>query len=225
MSAALILMSRAPAAGQTKTRLESHLKAEECAQLHKAFLKDINAKLLNLKDQHPDLKLYLSYTPKEKKYLFEGIIAEEFIRIAQRGENLGEIMYNALSDVYQQDNSPLIITGSDLPLLDIDIFSEALKKLKDYDLVIGPSQDGGYYLLALNQVNKFLFDFQNWGNDSVLARTVKEAEKNDLSSHFLKEASDIDYYQELLELNEKLKAKKKDLNFPRNTEECLKKLL
>lgn len=221
MQAAVVLMSRAPVAGRTKTRLESHLKAGECAELHQAFLKDINSKLLNLKKNYSRLDLYLSYTPADSSSLFAEIIAEEFIRIPQRGKNLGERMYHAAADAYQKSELPVIITGSDLPLLDIDIFTEALAGLKERDIVIGPSEDGGYYLIGMKKVEKFLFDFENWGGASVLEQTIREASKHNLKSHFLPEVSDVDTFKELLDLRAKLMNKDIVTNYPQQTKELL----
>lgn len=217
MQAAVVLMSRAPIAGETKTRLESHLTSKECAKLHKAFLKDINTKFLNLKNIYSRLDLYLSYTPEDSKNLFEEIIDEEFTRIPQRGKDLGQRMYNAVADAYQKSKLPVIITGSDLPLLDIDIFTEALAGLKERDIVIGPSQDGGYYLLGMKKPESCLFDFADWGNHSVLEKTIRAASRHNLKSHFLPEASDVDTFKELLELRAKLISKNIDSNYPQQT--------
>ncbi len=221
MQAAVVLMSRAPVAGRTKTRLESHLKAEECAELHQAFLKDINSKFLNLKKMYSRLDLYLSYTPAESSDFFAEIIDEQFTRIPQRGKDLGERMYNSAVDAYQKSKLPVIITGSDLPLLDIDIFKEALAGLKERDIVIGPSEDGGYYLIGMKKAEKFLFDFESWGNASVLEETIRVASRHNLKSHFLPEVSDVDTFKELLELRARLINKDIIANYPQHTKQLL----
>ncbi len=217
MQAAVILMSRAPIAGKTKTRLESHLKKDECAELHQAFLKDISFKLLKLKKINSQIDLYLSFTPKESELLFSEIIDYQFTRIPQRGQNLGEKMFNSLRDAYQLSNLPVIITGSDIPLLDTDILTEAIAGLKERDIVIGPAADEGYYLIGMKEPNKFLFDFENWENVPVLDRTIKEASKHNLKIHFLPELSDVDTFKELLQLRSKLKNMEIKLNYLKNT--------
>lgn len=224
MQASVVLMSRAPIAGQTKTRLESHLTAAECADLHRAFLRDINSKFLNLKKAYSRLDLYLSYTPEANQNLFKDLIDDEFIRIPQRGKNLGDRMYNAVADAYQKSSLPVIITGSDLPLLDLDIFTEALAGLKERDIVIGPSKDGGYYLLGMKKPEKSLFNFEDWGNQSVLEKTIKEASRHNLKCHFLPEASDVDTFKELLDLRSKLININSDLNYPKNTKKIIDKI-
>ncbi|CCU80159.1 hypothetical protein HSACCH_01897 [Halanaerobium saccharolyticum subsp. saccharolyticum DSM 6643] len=224
MQAAVIIMSRAPIAGKTKTRLESHLKKDECAELHQAFLKDINFKLLKLKKINSQIDLYLSFTPREQETIFSEIIDEHFTRIPQRGQDLGEKMFNALNDAYLLSDLPVIITGSDIPLLDIDIFTEAIAGLKERDLVIGPADDGGYYLIGMKKPKKFIFDFENWGNSAVLDRTIKEASKHNLKIHFLPEASDVDTFQELLKLRSKLINGEINSSYPKNTEAVIKKI-
>lgn len=224
MQASVIIMSRAPIAGKTKTRLDSHLKDEECAELHKAFLKDINNKFLNLKKKHSRLDLYLSFTPGDSASLFAEIIDQEFTRIPQRGNDLGEKMYNSAADAYQKSGLPVIITGSDLPLLDIEIFTEALAGLKERDLVIGPSKDGGYYLIGMRKPQKMLFNFADWGSSSVLEKTIKEASRHNLKTHFLPEASDVDNFKELLQLRAELINRKVDSNYPQNTQEVIQEI-
>lgn len=224
MQAAVILMSRAPIPGKTKTRLESHLTGEECAELHRAFLKDINYKLLNLQRSLSGIDLYLSYTPAAESKIFSGLIDDKFIRILQRGQDLGEKMYNALADAQQKSKLPVIITGSDLPFLDIPIFAEALAGLKAADLVIGPSDDGGYYLIGMKNPAKFIFDFKQWGTESVLENTIREAGKHNLKIHFLPELSDIDTFKELLQLRAELIKEKAAANYSRNTKNVIKEI-
>lgn len=224
MEAALILMSRAPIAGKTKTRLESHLKKDEYLELHQAFLKDINCKLLNLKKNYSKIDLYLSFNPKDSELLFSEIIDAQFTRIPQQGKDLGEKMFNALNDAYQLSNLPVIITSSDIPLLDINVFTEAFAGLKERDLVIGPAADGGYYLIGMKEPKKFIFDFKDWGNSDVLCRTIKEARKQNLKVHFLPEISDIDTFKELLQLRSKLKNREINENYPENTSAVIEKI-
>jgi len=81
-------MSRAATSDQTKTRLESHLKKDECTELHQAVLKDLNFKLLNLKKNYSKIDLYLSFNPGESESLFSEIVDAQFTRIPQQGKDL-----------------------------------------------------------------------------------------------------------------------------------------
>ena len=226
MKAAFVIMSRAPVAGETKTRLQSHLSPKECADLHKAFLKDITNKFSTIKKKYSKLDLYLSITPPGSENLFKELMNDDFNIIVQRGKDLGKKMYNSLLDAYQQSKSPVIITGSDLPSLPISIITESFAGLKARDLVIGPSLDGGYYLLGMKKPYSFLFDQQNWGNESVLEKTLKAASKHELKSHFLPEWYDVDTFNELLIFREYLMtADKANSDYPVESKKIIDNLL
>ena len=187
MQAALILMSRAPAAGETSIKLESHFKDDESVELHRAFLKDISSKFLNFKKSCSRLDLYLSYAPEESVNLFADLVGEDFERIPQRGNDQGERMYNAAVYAYQKSNLPVIITDFKFPLLDLDIFTEALAGLKERDLVIGPSLKGDYYLLGMKKPADFLFEPDICRDCSILEKTIRSASQHNLKTHFLPE--------------------------------------
>lgn len=224
LKAALVLMSRAPIPGKTKTRLQSHLKPEECAELHKAFLKDISNKLENIKEQYNSLDLFLSYTPEGSEKIFADSIGDKFSYILQQGEDLGARMCNSISYAYQQLNKSVIITGSDLPSLPADIITEAVAALKEKDIVIGPAADGGYYLIGMQKPYPFLFDYNDWGSDSVLVKTIQSASNNGLEIHFLPEWYDVDTFNELLLLRGELLKLKKDKFYPNHSRVYLDKI-
>jgi hypothetical protein len=166
----------------------------------------------------------LSFNPRDSELLFSEIIDAQFTRIPQQGKDLGEKMFNALNDAYQLSNLPVIITGSDIPLLNINVFTEAFAGLKERDLVIGPAVDGGYYLIGMKEPKKFIFNFKDWGNSDVLCRTIEEARKQNLKVHFLPEISDIDTFKELLQLRSKLKKQEINVNYPENTSAVIEKI-
>lgn len=224
MEAALILMNRVPESGQTKTRLESHLKKDECNELYQAFLKDINLKLLNFKSINSKIDLYFCFTSKESGAVFSEVIDNQFTCIPQQGKSLGEKLFNALNDAQQLSELPVIIIVSDIPFLDIDILAEALAGLKERDLVIGPQTDGGYYLIGMKKTRKILFDFEKWVNLDVLDKTIKKASKYNLKIHFLPELSNVNTFKELLELRSKLQNKQLNLNYSKNTCAVMEKI-
>ncbi len=224
MKAALVLMSRAPIPGKTKTRLESHLKPEECAELHKAFLKDISNKLENIKKQYKTFDLFLSYTPEGSENIFADLIGNNFNLIIQDGEDLGARMYHSISVAYDKTNKPVIITGSDLPSLPAEIITEAAAALKEKDIVIGPAADGGYYLIGMQIPQPFIFTCNEWGSDSVLIKTLNLASEHNLKTHFLPEWYDVDNFNELLMFRKELLKIKKDIFYPEYSRAYLDKL-
>jgi len=225
LRAALVLMSKAPIPGKTKTRLQSHLKPEECAELHRAFLKDISAKLKNINIKHKTLDLFLSYTPEGSENLFSDLIGDDFKLILQTGKDLGARMYNSITEVHNQSSKPVIITGTDLPSLPAEIITEAVAALKEKDVVIGPAVDGGYYLIGMQTPLPFLFTCKEWGSDSVLVKTINSASEHNLKIHFLPEWYDIDTFNELLLFRNELIKMKKDKFYPEHSSIYLEKIL
>ncbi len=225
MQAALILMSSAPVAGETTIKLESHFKDEESVELHKAFLKDLSNKFLNFKKRCSKLDLYLSYTPEENLNIFEDLVGEDFERIPQQGNDQGERMYNSAIYAYQKSNLPVIITDFKFPLLNLDIFTEALVGLKERDLVIGPSLKGDYYLLGMKKPAEFLFESDICRDCSILEKTIRSASQHNLKTHFLPETFGLNTFKDLLKLRSEISKKEKGLNYPLNSKEVIDKLL
>jgi hypothetical protein len=217
-------MSRAPIPGKTKTRLQSHLKPDECAELHRAFLKDISNKLENIKKQYQTLDLFLSYTPEGSENLFDDLIGDNFNLILQKGKDLGARMYNSISEAYSKTDEPVIVTGSDLPSLPAEIITEAVAALKEKDLVIGPAVDGGYYLIGMQTPHPFLFASNEWGSDLVLIKTLKLAAEHNLQIHFLPEWYDVDTFNELLLFRNELLKIRKDSFYPEHSRLFLDKI-
>jgi hypothetical protein len=217
-------MSRAPIPGKTKTRLQSHLKPDECAELHRAFLKDISNKLENIKKQYQTLDLFLSYIPEGSENLFDDLIGDNFNLILQKGKDLGARMYNSISEAYSETDEPVIVTGSDLPSLPAEIITEAVAALKEKDLVIGPAVDGGYYLIGMQTPHPFLFASNEWGSDLVLIKTLKLAAEHNLQIHFLPEWYDIDTFNELLLFRNELLKIRKDSFYPEHSRLYLDKI-
>ena len=216
-------MSRAPIPGQTKTRMEAELSPEQCAQVHKAFLKDMSQMLLKVQEQR-EVNLYLAYTPAGTINMFDNLVPTEFKRFLQFGQDLGAKMEAALSYAAQANDQQIVI-GSDLPALQPKVLIEAIDLLQKNDIVLGPSEDGGYYLCGTNEPYSFLFDDILWGQNEVLEATINKIENQaDLSYDLVDTCGDIDYCSELRELKEKLEDRKKWECYPEYTAGRIEKL-
>ncbi len=110
----------------------------------------------------------------------------------QEGRDLGERMYNAFKEVFDEGKGPVVIIGSDCPGLTPEIIDEAFDLLSKSDLVFGPAEDGGYYLLGMNILQPSLFRDIDWGTGKVLRQTVEKAEKAGLTHRSLKVLYDVD---------------------------------
>ena len=116
-------------------------------------------------------------------------------KFIQKGYNLGDRIINALNISFKKF-SPVVIIGSDLWKLEISDIEDAFIILKNKNIVIGPSTDGGYYLIGMNYLDTKIFENKNWGQESVLNDTIRDIDdKTDI--HLLDEKTDIDTYDDL----------------------------
>jgi rSAM/selenodomain-associated transferase 1 len=124
----------------------------------------------------------------------------------QRGDDLGDRMHNALTDACAAGARQVLLVGSDLPLLASSLLSDAFAALESHDVVFGPSEDGGYYLVGVNAhavaAATSLFHEIAWGSDSVLAHTLSAADALGLRTTLIARAFDIDTREDLLRLRD-----------------------
>ena len=116
-------------------------------------------------------------------------------KFIQKGKNLGDRIINALNISFKKF-SPVVIIGSDLWKLEVSDIEDAFRILKNKNIVIGPSTDGGYYLIGMNYLNTKIFENKNWGQESVLNDTIRDIDDK-TNIHLLDEKTDIDTYEDL----------------------------
>ena len=169
MKKAIICFTRVPRAGVTKTRLMGLLSGDQCAGLHWAFLRDLAGVYETL-----DARLFVCHTPDpdwaELKPIFPG--AEFF---PQEGAGLGERMNNALNRVLELGYDAVVLTGADLPAMTAAHLESGFAALTRGDVTLGPTADGGYYLVGVKAPAAYLFENQTYGGGSVYERTVAAA--------------------------------------------------
>lgn len=185
---AVILMTRVPIPGQTKTRLMSVLSPDECADIHSCFLKDIYKVLGDLGE---DISVFTSYTPVGKFHILEELLVGE--SFAQEGDSLGERMMNAFQRVMDMGYKEVVLIGSDIPEITTMDIMESFKVLGESDICIGPTLDGGYYLIGMKEIHKRLFtEEMKWGNKTVLEGTFRLIDELRLSVGLAPKKRDID---------------------------------
>ncbi len=221
MKKALILMTRVPIPGQTKTRLLEVINKEQCAEIHFCFLKDIFNIYEIIKE---DTDIFLAYTPKERFNVIEGIIPNYITTFEQVGETLGDKMKNAINAVISKGYEKVVLTGCDIPQIQVEDINIAFEKLDTKDMVIGPTEDGGYYLIGMKKSNCIVFDKNlNWGYQTVLEGTIDICKKNSIDLGITNELIDIDVKEDLIELYNQIKDDKFKI-IPKHTYEFIKKL-
>ena len=141
----------------------------------------------------------IEYTPLEFHDQMKSLFPSDVEFSVQSGENIGSRMSYAFQKAFKSDIDQIILLGSDLADLrkkDIDI---AFEQLIENDVVIGPSTDGGYYLIGFNRntFNKELFDKINWSTDQVFYQTLNKIRESQLSLYILPERNDIDTFDDI----------------------------
>jgi rSAM/selenodomain-associated transferase 1 len=194
MSTALIIFAKAPIPGEVKTRLCPPLDPDEAASLHGSLVLDAIERTKGLQG----VSLYVAGTPDLAHPFFKVMEGRYGARLLlQRGPDLGSRMMNAIQDAFDQGAKDVLLTGTDLPTLPRAHLVEALKLVKNHDVVLGPTADGGYYLIGFRKMVPALFEGIAWSTASVLAETKKKIEQTGLSLGLLPECRDVDTLEDL----------------------------
>ena len=199
MKKAIIVFTRVPLPGQTKTRLMPVYTKEECVALHMAFLKDVLREC-----RRTDADIFLYYTPEGEEKALRALLNYEGIMYPQKGNDLGEKMFNAFKEVLGKGYGSALLIGSDLPELGRKHLEEAFKKLESADVVLGPTVDGGYYLIGMKQPLWEAFKKQAYGEGSVFSNTLRAVRDSGHTTDHVEEISDVDTPEDLLCFREKM---------------------
>ena len=193
-------MAKQPAAGKTKTRLIPALDVETAAELYEYFLRDKIAQIRDLQNVHPAV----AYYPRQARSYFAQI-APDFHLIEQQGINLSARLKNVTEYAFEHGYDSLVLIDSDTVTLPSDYLQKALDRLSDpkIDVTLGPCEDGGYYAIGLKAPHCSLFDIQ-MSTPTVVADTLKQAERAGLAIHLLPEWWDIDTPTDLRRLKKEI---------------------
>lgn len=183
MKDALIIFVRNPLLGKVKTRLAATIGDEKTLILYKHLLQHTHAITVTL----PVAK-FVYYAD----YINEDDLWNGFEKRLQRGDDLGERMKNAFAELFETGFRNICIIGSDCYGLSSHIITDAFEKLNTVDVVAGPVDDGGYYMLGMNKPIPDFFINKQWSTDTVFADTREDASNLNLSLHQLPMLHDID---------------------------------
>ena len=194
MQDSLIIFVRNLEKGKVKTRLAKVIGDDKSLEVYKYLLEYTSSIAALCK-----LNLFVFYS----HYIHIGDVFDDniFSKHVQEGGDLGERMLNAFKKVYDLGAKKVCIIGSDCYELQSEIIQEAFQKLNESQVVIGPSKDGGYYLLGTNELYPGLFLPKEWSTPTVLDKTLKTIEDLTLSYSKLVTLNDIDTMEDLLETN------------------------
>lgn len=187
----LLLFAKAPIAGHVKTRLQSHCSAEQAAKIAEILL---HASLVKV-CQHWPGRVYMStWIDFDHPFLLEMCDRFGVTLLRQCEGDLGDKMHNA----FEQHGYPMAIMGSDAPHIAEDDLIELHKLLHNGESAIGPSLDGGYYIIGLSQPAPFLFKDMPWGGNQVLGLCRQAAASHHFKLRELGALQDIDEWSDLL---------------------------
>lgn len=219
---ALILMTRIPYRGNTKTRLMPRLSPIHCEELHQAFLEDY-FDCFNEFDDSRDI--FIAYAPENFYEAFLGSFPKGYKSFVQEGKDIGLRMLNAFNYVFGLGYERVVLVGCDIPHIQPKTYDNAFKRLNQSDLVICPTYDGGYCLIGMKKsYDKLFINDVKWGNQSVVERTYNMANALDLNVSMLEKYRDIDEYSDLVALQNEFKGPDDNRHIPKHTLNYLKML-
>lgn len=178
---ALAVMAKAPRPGKVKTRLAPPLTLDQAAAINICFLRDTTENIAAVAASGRAAGV-VSYTPLGDEALFDNLLPADFALIPQRGDGFGERLLTTAEDLLACGYGSVCLIDSDSPTVPAAAFEQAAAELqKDGDrIVLGPAQDGGYYLIGLKQAHPELFANIKWSTSTVFAETIAAAEASSL---------------------------------------------
>jgi glycosyltransferase A (GT-A) superfamily protein (DUF2064 family) len=226
---ALAVMTKAPHAGRVKTRLVPPLTPEEAAELNKCFLRDTVAEISNACSHRPvsDVGETQSackpqashsavataracgiavYTPVGAESSYADILPADFTLLPQHGDKFGERLYFAVEDLFKCGFKSVCLIDSDSPTVPAANFEHAVQALAAPGdrIVLGPSDDGGYYLIGLQKPHRHVFEQIDWSTERVLNQTIQRADDIELEVKLLPTGYDVDDQAGLRRLRDEL---------------------
>ena len=195
-----VIMAKQPAVGETKTRLTPPLTPEEAAMLYEALLQDT----VELVTRVEGAQLAIAITPPEAIGSFRDLSPPDAILLPVTGQDIGECLGYVLDHLLAAGCSQAIAVNSDGPTLPADYLRQAIVQLETADVVLGPSEDGGYYLIGLKRPWAELFQDITWSTDQVTQQTLARADAMGLTVALLPSWYDVDTGADLERLQAEL---------------------
>jgi rSAM/selenodomain-associated transferase 1 len=243
---ALAVMTKAPEAGRVKTRLVPPLTPEEAAELNRCFLRDTAAAISSAcsacsrrpvgdaknrgesRASHSEAATARAcgvavYTPVGAESAYTNILPIDFSLLLQRGDTFGERLYFAIEDLFRCGFASVCLIDSDSPTVPAEHFAEAVEALSTSEdrVVLGPTDDGGYYLIGVKKAHRHLFEQIDWSTERVLNQTIHRATEIGREVKLLPTGYDVDDGASLRRLCDELLGKNAGVGVAPNTRKFL----
>ena len=201
MKRAAFLPGKAPRPGQTKTRLSPPLTPEQASALYRGFLRDSVALAVSLGWERVTL---IHPEPPESEGALACLLPAEVHLLPESGTDFGTILSGSFGHHFAEGFDRVVLIGTDSPTVPVSVLRGAAATLDDHDLAIGPTEDGGYYLLAMAHHHRRLFEEIAWSTDVVYEQTLARARELGLRVAMMPTWYDVDTVVELERLRRDL---------------------
>lgn len=210
---AIAIMAKAPFPNKVKTRLTPPLSPFEASSLYHSFLLD---KIEQVKCID-EACIFIAYTPESSESFFRNIIPPGFSLINQEGKDLGERLINVSYELFAMGAEKVVLLDSDTPNLPADHIREGLSRLNETDVVLGPCEDGGYYLIGMRNFIPEIFSMIPWSTALVTEFTLRKVHELGLTVSMLPGWYDVDTGKDLRRLMRDLESLSNNCFFCKNT--------
>ncbi len=187
-----------PERGAVKTRLAASVGQDRALLIYKKLLGYTRNLMLDVKAQK---EVWYSRFVDDK----DEWNGDHFAKKLQSGGDLGERMKHAFKESFiESPKQSVVLIGSDCAELTSEILEQAFKKLRENDLVIGPAEDGGYYLIGMSKYIPGIFDGIDWSTENVITQTLDKAKQENADFSLLVELNDVDTVEDWERVKERL---------------------
>lgn len=187
----LLILTRNPELGKCKTRLAAKVGDRAALDIYKFLLDKTVSFTKGLK-----VEKWVYYSEEIwKDDIWDNNVYQKKLQV---GSDLGIRMMNAFKEGFQAGFEHIIIIGSDMYHLNQSDLEEAFSKFKNHNFVVGPAEDGGFYLLGMKSLKKELFQNKEWGTNTVLADTLSDIKDEKVA--LLEEKNDVDHYEDIKDI-------------------------
>jgi hypothetical protein len=190
----LLFFIKSPEKGKVKSRLAAVIGEEPAANLYRDFITQMLSTL-----RRGDFPFYICFYPNNALKGLKEWLGDQHHYIPQKGKDLGERMRNGFIDAFAMGFKRVVLVGSDIPDLPLEVIEEAFISLKEEEAAIGPAYDGGYYLIGFKEktFSPQVFERMAWGTERVLEDTMRVLKNLNQRVHTLPYLRDIDTVDDL----------------------------
>jgi rSAM/selenodomain-associated transferase 1 len=210
---ALAIMAKAPIPNKVKTRLTPPLTPFEASSLYHSFLLD----KINQVKSIEEARIFMAFAPGSYESFFKSIVPPGSFLINQKGKDLGERLTNVSMELFTKGADKILLLDSDTPNLPVDHIREGLLRLDESDVVLGPCEDGGYYLIGMRTFIPEIFREIPWSTPLVTERTLKKVHELGLTVSVLASWYDVDTEKDLRRLIRDIELPSNNCFFCENT--------